>query len=217
MTGAGRGCRNAQRQVTEVSTAPGSGPGQGERGQCGFWIHHFACVWKVYEQGLGAGTVILVRGHEKWSQKTLRRGGGVKKKPRFCFVAKAPDPPQGLQAQSYLATSLQEWPCHSSNPAWQLVPESFRAAGCGAPLPTTTPLQAAHCLCPCPIQHQQRVVTHWVSRGQLAQPADSQPSIPVPGRPGAWRAGRALWVSSAPGPSEPPQFLSTGSSQAGGG
>lgn len=42
---------------------------------------------------------------------------------------------------------------------------SWKPQGCWlwGPLPTT-----AHCLCPCPIQHQQRVVTHWVGRGQLA-------------------------------------------------
>lgn len=61
--------------------------------------------------------------------------------------------------------SLQEWPRHLSNPAWQMVPGSLGAAGCAVvPLPTPPPpKRAAGCLCPCPVQWQQRVRTHRVS------------------------------------------------------
>lgn len=111
----------------------------------------------------------------------------------------------------------EKWPCHLSNPAWQMVPGGLGAAGHGSSLPTT-----AHCLCPCPVQHQQRMVTPGQQRSvgsglSLSRQADGQHSMPVPGRPGVWPARRALWVCPAPEPSVAPQFLSVGSIHARGG
>lgn len=168
-------------------------------------------------------------GQSSWPQamkagakRRLRRGHGVGKEPNFCSAAEPPRP-------TPRTPGIRPPPCQPPGTASSFIRPSlgkgsWKPQGCWplGLLPTTAPFQAAHRLCPCPVQCQQRVVTHRVSRGQSALPRPQQagrrPILSASaGKTWGVAGQESLSVCPALEPSVAPQFLSAGSTHAGGG